>query len=95
MTVKELKKQLECFSDEDEEVLFSYNYGDHWRTSVAGKISNIDRSIVEWSDYHNMWKLVDEDFMEDEDEDESDFSDPMEETNRDGSPRYLKKIVLS
>jgi hypothetical protein len=62
MKVSELIELLGYHSP-DAEVHFSYNYGDHWRTEVAPAVSNVSNGVVEFSDYHRMDKLV-----EDEDE---------------------------
>ena len=54
--------------DQDVEVHFSYNYGDHWRTEVAPAVCQVIDGVVEYSDYHRMDKLVtDEDECYDED----------------------------
>jgi hypothetical protein len=66
MTVEELINTLQ-FMDMNAEVHFSYNYGDHWRTEVAPAVSNVSNGVVEFSDYHRMDKLVeDEDKCYDE-----------------------------
>jgi hypothetical protein len=53
--------------DQDVEVHFSYNYGDHWRTEVAPAVCQVSDGVVEYSDYHRMDKLVtDEDECYDE-----------------------------
>lgn len=67
MTVKELIEELQYFSD-DMEVEFAYNYHDYWNTTVCKKIQTIDEGEVEYSSYHRMDKLVDND---DDDEEES------------------------
>ena len=67
MTVRELINELEFYPD-DMEVEFAYNYGDYWNTTVCKKIKDIDKGFVEYSGYHRMDKLVEED---DEDEEES------------------------
>ena len=71
MKVSELIEQLQ-YMDENAEVHFSYNYGDHWRTQVAPAVSAVSESVVEYSDYHRMDKIVedDEDFY---DEDTGDY----------------------
>ena len=52
--------------DPNAEVHFSYNYGDHWRTEVAPKVGSVLESVVKYSEYHRMDKIVDdEDFDED------------------------------
>jgi hypothetical protein len=67
MQVKELIEQLK-YMDQDAEVHFAYNYGDHWRTEVASKVSQDTYGVVEYSEYHRMDKLVtDEDECYDED----------------------------
>ena len=62
--------------DQDVEVHFSYNYGDHWRTEVAPKVSNIDMGIVEYSEYHRMPKVVEVDY-DDEDSAEQCKGNPV------------------
>ena len=53
--------------DQDVEVHFSYGYGDHWRTEVAPAVCQVSDGVVEYSDYHQMDKLVtDEDECYDE-----------------------------
>jgi hypothetical protein len=53
--------------DQDVEVHFSYGYGDHWRTEVAPAVCQVHDGVVEYSDYHQMDKLVtDEDECYDE-----------------------------
>ena len=67
MQVKELIEILSRY-DQDVEVHFSYNYGDHWRTEVAPAICQVSDGVVEYSEYHRMDKLVtDEDECYDED----------------------------
>ena len=67
MQVKELIEILGRY-DQDVEVHFSYNYGDHWRTEVAPAICQVSDGVVEYSDYHQMDKLVtDEEDCYDED----------------------------
>ena len=67
MLVKELIESLQ-YMDQDAEVHFAYNYGDHWRTEVAPKVSQVTEGVVEYSDYHRMDKLVtDEEDCYDED----------------------------
>lgn len=57
MLVKELIESLK-YMDQDAEVHFAYNYGDHWRTEVAPKVSRVSEGVVEFSDYHRMDKMV-------------------------------------
>jgi hypothetical protein len=57
MLVKELIESLQ-YLDQDAEVHFAYNYGDHWRTEVAPKVSQVSEGVVEYSEYHRMDKLV-------------------------------------
>lgn len=60
MNVRELIEELENF-DDNMEVHFSYNYGDHWRTTVAPIAENVDEGLVKHSGYHEMDMVVDED----------------------------------
>jgi hypothetical protein len=65
MKVKDLIEQL-GYMDQDAEVHFAYGYGDHWRTTVAPKVSQVFEGAVQYSDYHRMDKLADEDFEDEE-----------------------------
>jgi hypothetical protein len=66
MQVKELIEILGRY-DQEADVHFAYGYGDHWRTEVAPKVTNVTVGVVEYSDYHRMDKLVtDEDECYDE-----------------------------
>ena len=62
MNVRRLIEQLQ-FMNPDAEVHFSYNYGDHWRTEVAPKVGRVFGGAVQYSEYHRMDKLVDEEEM--------------------------------
>ena len=53
--------------DQDVEVHFSYNYGDHWRTEVAPAICQVSDGVVEYSEYHRMDKMVDDEDCYNED----------------------------
>lgn len=59
MNVKELIEQLRTYPD-DMEVKFAYNYGDYWKTDVAGDVDSVEVGSVEYSEYHRMDKVVDE-----------------------------------
>ena len=66
MKVAELIELLQM-EDQDAEVHFSYNYGDHWRTQVAPTVDSVEVGYVVHSAYHSMDKVVDEeDFDYDE-----------------------------
>jgi hypothetical protein len=66
MKVAELIELLSRHSP-DAEVHFSYGYGDHWRTEVAPAVSSVADGVVEYSDYHQMDKMVDDEDCYDED----------------------------
>ena len=72
MKVRELIEALQ-YMDGDLDVHFSYNYGDHWRTEVAPRVSNID---MEYSEYHRMPKVVEVDY-DDEDSAEQCKGNPV------------------
>jgi hypothetical protein len=59
MQVKELIEILKRY-DQEADVHFAYNYGDHWRTQVAPAVCQVFDGVVEYSDYHRMDKLVEE-----------------------------------
>jgi hypothetical protein len=63
MLVRDLIELLEGY-EADMEVHFAYGYGDHWRTEVAPKVSNVREGVVEYSDYHRMDKIatIEEDY---------------------------------
>jgi hypothetical protein len=64
MTVNEMIQHLKDLRDEghgDKEVMFSYNYGDYWKTSVAARVDAAEPMEVVYSDYHQMHKLVEYD----------------------------------
>ena len=65
MKVKDLIEQL-GFQDPEAEVHFSYNYGDHWRTQVAPTVDSVEEGVVEYSGYHSMDKMVDDEDCYDE-----------------------------
>jgi hypothetical protein len=65
MKVKDLIEQL-GYMDAEADVHFAYGYGDHWRTTVAPKVSQVFEGVVERSDYHQMDKLVDDEDCYDE-----------------------------
>jgi len=74
MTVGEMIERLQEF-DENTPVVFSYEYGDYWRNicaNTAGR-DDVDEGEVEWSNYHNSWKLSkDSDEFEDGEDAEGD-----------------------
>ena len=59
MKVRELIEALRC-EDPDAEVMLSYNYGDHWRTTVAEAVGRVEEMPVQYSDYHRMHRVVDD-----------------------------------
>jgi hypothetical protein len=65
MKVSQLIEQLQ-YMDAEAEVHFAYNYGDHWHTTVAPRVSEVSEGVVEFSDYHRMDKLVDDEDCYDE-----------------------------
>ena len=66
MQVKELIDILSRY-DQEADVHFAYGYGDHWRTTVAPAISQVFDGVVEYSNYHQMDKLVEDEDCYDED----------------------------
>jgi len=82
MLVKELIEMLEGLN-QDAEVHFAYNYGDHWRTEVAPKVDRVDEGAVVYSDYHRMDKIAEYD-------DESEFDDE----GREIVDETLRRVVV-
>jgi len=65
MQVKELIEILSRY-DQEADVHFAYGYGDHWRTQVAPAVSQVFDGVVEYSDYHQMDRLVEDEDCYDE-----------------------------
>ena len=61
MTVAELIENLKRFEDQNLEVKFQYNYGDHWRTQVAANVTVTEEGYIKYSDYHSMYVVDDKD----------------------------------
>ena len=59
MQVKELIEMLQHMN-QDADVHFAYNYGDHWRTEVAPKLSRVDEGAVVYSEYHRMDRMLED-----------------------------------
>ena len=59
MTAGQLIEALQGF-DEDTPVVFVYNYGDCWNTTVAQPVNTVSNEMVEYSPYHQMPKVVDQ-----------------------------------
>lgn len=60
MKVSELITHLrDC--DPDAQVHHAYPSGDHWRTELAPEVTGVDEGLVEYSEYHQKPKLVDQD----------------------------------
>ena len=71
MRVKELIEMLKM-EDQDAEVHFQYNYGDHWRTQVAPEVRSVYEGFVVNSDYHRMPKVLEDEediYLEDGEQD--------------------------
>ena len=60
MKVSELIEMLQDMN-QDADVHFAYNYGDHWRTEVAPKVGRVDKGAVVYSEYHRMDKMLEDD----------------------------------
>ena len=82
MQVKDLIEMLQGM-DQDAEVHYAYNYGDHWRTEVAPKVGRVDEGAVVYSEYHRMDKIV-----------ENDDSDFDEETGEEIVGETLRRVVV-
>jgi len=61
MKVRDLIEEL-GYMDQDAEVHFAYNYGDHWRTEVAPKVDRVDEGKVVYSEYHRMDKIMEDEY---------------------------------
>ena len=68
LTVEELREILNDLdgSFDKTPVHIAYNYGDYWHTQVAPGANIARIGSVEWSEYHRMDKVSDEDADEEE-----------------------------
>ena len=82
MQVKELIEMLQDMN-QDADVHFAYNYGDHWRTEVAPKLSRVDEGAVVYSEYHRMDRML-------EDDGDADFDDEGNEV----LDETLRRVVV-
>ena len=82
MQVKELIEMLQHMN-QDADVHFAYNYGDHWRTEVAPKLSRVDEGAVVYSEYHRMDRML-------EDTGDSEFDDEGNEV----LDETLRRVVV-
>jgi hypothetical protein len=80
MQVKELIEQLQDMNPEAE-VHFAYGYGDYWRTTVAPAASRVFQGQVQYSEYHRMDKMV---------EDEDDFY----EEDGDMNEKFRRVVII-
>lgn len=76
ITVADLKAELDNYPDEAK-VLFSYNWGDYWRTEVACRVASIGEKQVSWSARLELPQLVDEEDIDGNDEGDTDESLPI------------------
>ena len=63
MKVRELRAMLVDLENNGQgevDVVFSYNYGDRWRTIVASDVTDCQEVTVKYSEYYQMNKVVDE-----------------------------------
>lgn len=60
MKVKDLIRSLET-QDPEAEVRMSYDYGDYVHTMVAAKIRGVEEMTVKYSQYHNEYRVTDDD----------------------------------
>jgi hypothetical protein len=78
MKVADLIEELK-YMDQEADVHFAYNYGDHWRTEVAPKVSRVDTGAVVYSEYHRMDRMANDN---DTDFDEDTGEEIVDETQR-------------
>lgn len=75
-TVSELREMLQDLENAGQgelDVVFSYNYGDYWRTTVANVVDSAEEGVIKYSEYHSMNKVVNTE--EDEDGESKPLSD--------------------
>jgi hypothetical protein len=57
MTVEDMIAQLQAL-DPKAKVVFHYTSADHWGTQIADPVREISEAKVEWSSYHNTFKVA-------------------------------------
>jgi hypothetical protein len=57
MLVRDLIELLEGY-EADMEVHFAYDYGDRTHSQVAPRVNDVREGVVEYSEYHRMDKVV-------------------------------------
>ena len=60
MTVEELIAELSDH-DPEQEVYFSYDFGDRPHTHVAEEVRGVDETFIEKSSQHQMFKVIQDD----------------------------------
>ena len=68
MTIQDMINMLEGLKNEhgpDMPVVFEYQSGDHWRTMVAQPATDMNPGTVEYSSYHQKFKIDESDDNED------------------------------
>lgn len=69
ITVGALKQMLEDY-DDAALIMVSHKSGDYWRTQLASGIESTDTDQIEYSGYHNQFKIVEYDPNEEHDEED-------------------------
>ena len=64
MTIGELKRLLNKFSD-DMEVVKSSQSGDYWGTQIVSDIRKVTNNICVYSNYHEAYKISDDIYSDD------------------------------
>ena len=59
MRVRDLIAELQKF-DGEEEIVFTYAYGDRWGNEIAAEPYNFKKGHIQYSDYHSADKVVEE-----------------------------------
>lgn len=69
MKVKDLIQELKCFNPESE-ICFSYPSGDYWGSELAKEADRVETADVAYSSYHNTYKIVDDDRLDNYDKED-------------------------
>jgi len=72
MKVSDLITALQCY-DEDAEVHMAYGAGDYWKSTLAPKVMTVSDGLVQFATYHQSYKLVDSDDIEESAEEDEEF----------------------
>lgn len=65
--IEELRQFQEENVDDELDVEFAYDYGDHCHSTVTESINTVERTVVRYSGYHQKNQIADDEELDKED----------------------------